>query len=294
MPNPLISKVKSYVQLHFIPIILAVFSALFYYLFAFELTRENFYLLITLFTALFIFYYKLIQFEKWNFKFLAVVGILFRLVFLLATPNLSQDFYRFIWDGQLILHQINPYDFSPNQLLADPNFSIPNAEFLHAKMGELSAKHFSNYPPVNQVLFAISAFFGGSSILGSIVSMRLFIVLADIGILLVGRALLLNLNLSPHKIFWYFLNPLVIIELTGNLHFEGVMLFFFVVALYFVSTKSTLLAAPFYASSILVKLVPLIFLPLFLRHQKFKRSTLFYVGIGVFCILLVLPFFLKI
>ncbi|MDO1499006.1 hypothetical protein Q2T40_01240 [Winogradskyella maritima] len=91
---------------------------------------------------------------------------------------------------------------------------------------------------MNQFIFGLSSLIGGNSILGSLVIMRGGIIMADIGILYFGRKLLKNLNRSPQLIFWYFLNPLVIVELTGNLHFEGVMLFFFITAMYLLSMKS--------------------------------------------------------
>ena len=247
--------------------------------------------------ALFFLFFKLIQFEKWNFKFLLVAGILFRLVFLIAVPNLSQDFYRFIWDGELINHGINPYLFSPNELIENSKIDVtlsavevPNSNSLHEGMGSLSARHFSNYPPVNQFIFAISSFLGFGSVLGSIIWLRLIIIAAELGILYFGRKLLRNLNLSPHLIFWYFINPLVIIELTGNLHFEGVMLFFFVWAMYLISSGSYIKATPIYAASIMVKLVPLLFLPLFLRHLRLKKSVIFYSLVGLSCLVFFLPF----
>ncbi len=281
----------SYWKLHKTPILLGLGSLLFYVAFAFDLVREDFPKLLSLFAALFFLHYKLIQLEKWNFKFLLVSGILFRLVFLWAEPNLSQDFYRFIWDGELIKNGINPYLHLPKQLIEQQGLPIANAQELFQGMGDLSAKHYSNYPPINQIIFALATFLGGGSILGSIITMRLVIILADIGILYFGRKLLQNLNLSNHKAFWYFLNPLVIIELTGNLHFEGVMLFFFVWALYLSTTKKWLWAAPIYAASILVKLVPILFLPLFLKYFGFKKSISFYLLIGGSCVLLLLPFY---
>jgi hypothetical protein len=91
-------------------------------------------------------------------------------------------------------------------------------------------------------------------------------------------------------IFWYFLNPLVIIELTGNLHFEGVMLFFLIVGLYLIILKNWLKSAIFIALSIATKLLPLILLPLFLNHLGFKKSVRFYLAIlGMTC-LFFLPF----
>ena len=286
----MLGKLKSYAALHKIPILLVLGSMFCYTVFGYHLQREDFPKLLLLFAIVFILHFKLIQFEKWNFKFLLLAGVLFRLVFLLATPNLSQDFYRFVWDGELIIHGINPYLYTPNELIENPEFHLRNAIPLHSGMGELSAKHYSNYPPINQFLFALSSLLGMGSMLGSIVWMRILIIAADMGILYYGKKVLQNLNLSPHVAFWYFLNPLVIIELTGNLHFEGTMLFFFVWALYLISEKRIRWAAPVYAASIMVKLVPMLFLPLFLKYLGFKKSLVFYTLTGICCLAYILPF----
>jgi hypothetical protein len=286
----MLNQIITYWKLHKIPIVLAILSIGFYYTFAYHLDRTDFIKLITLFGALFFLCFKLIQFEKWNFKFLLFIGILFRLVFLLTEPNLSQDYYRFIWDGELVLNLINPYLQLPNTLIEQQDLVIVNAHELYQGMGELSARHFSNYPPLSQFIFALAVMLGGKSILGATIVMRLIIILSDIGIFYFGRKLLKNLNLSPYLIFWYFLNPLIIIELTGNLHFEGVMLCFFIASLYLISIKKWMLAAVIYALSISVKLVPLIFLPLFLKHLGFRKSVLFFLIIGTTSLALLAPF----
>ncbi|MET6991338.1 polyprenol phosphomannose-dependent alpha 1,6 mannosyltransferase MptB [Sediminicola arcticus] len=282
---------SSYWKLHKFPILMVLISISFYGSFAYDLERTDFIKLITLSLGLFFLCYKIIQFEKWNFKFILVAGILFRLVFFMILPNLSQDFYRFIWDGELVAHGFNPYIFTPNELITQGNLVIANAQELHLGMGELSAKHFSNYPPLNQFLFAVASMLGGKSILGSIIAMRVIIISADLGILYFGIKLLKHLNKSSYLIFWYFLNPLVIIELTGNLHFEGVMLFFFLVSIYFIAKKKWQWGSIFYAFAILTKLVPLLFLPLFLKYFGLKRSMIFYSLIGAVIISFILPFF---
>ena len=285
------SRVSSYWNLHKFSILLVLASILFYTSFAYDLVRTDFIKLISLFFALFFLSFKLIQFEKWNFNFLLISGILFRLIFLMAEPNLSQDFYRFIWDGELILSGMNPYLQTPDTIMENGEILLANASELHKGMGSLSARHFSNYPPLNQLLFAISVFLGGKSIMGSLIVMRSIIILADIGIYYFGKKLLRHLNRSPHLIFWYFLNPLIIIELTGNLHFEGVMLFFFVWGLCLLSADKWLFAAIAFACSISIKLVPLMFLPLFISYFGFRKSIKFYAALGLIILLGILPFY---
>jgi hypothetical protein len=132
-------------------------------------------------------------------------------------------------------------------------------------MGTLNGSHYTNYPPVNQLFFSIAALFGGKSILGSVIGLRVIIILADIGILYLGKKLLENLKLPIQNIFWYFLNPFILIELTGNLHFEGVMLFFVVASIYFLQKRRWFLSAIFLGLSVSTKLIPLLFLPLFFQ-----------------------------
>lgn len=269
---------RTFWNLHRVSILMLLLSALFYLAFAYDLQRGDSVKLVTLYAALFFLCYKLIQFEKWNLRFMVVSGLLLRAVFLLALPNLSQDFYRFIWDGRLMLEGMNPYALSPDDWMSRGGPPIAEAAELHQGMGGLSARHFSNYPPVNQYLFAAAAYLGGTSILGTVIAMRVLIILADLGIFYFGRRILKQINRAPNMVYWYFLNPLVIIELTGNLHFEGVMLFFFVLGMYLLLTGKWMLAVLPYALSIGVKLVPLLFLPLLLPLLGWKRSLGFYAG----------------
>lgn len=276
---------------HTTPVLLAVISTIIYGYFAFFLDRSEFPKLFGLFALLFIAYYLILSHKTHDLKLLLGVGIVSRLVFSIATPNLSQDFYRFIWDGESLLQGINPYLFTPQQLVQAKAVTFEFWPVLYHNMGELSATHFSNYPPINQFFFVIATWLGGSSLLGKIIVFRCILLSADIGILYFGRKLLIHFKKPPHLIFWFFLNPLVIIEGVGNLHFESVMIFFFVWAIYLLQQHKIKWGAILYALSISTKLIPLLFLPAFLRYYNWKKVVLFYGIIGSAVLLLFLPFF---
>ncbi len=271
-------------------VFLILISTILYFLFAYFLERTEFNKLIFLWFSLFGCFYLLIKSTRISFSTLVGISILFRLIFLFAVPNLSQDFYRFIWDGRMILEGLNPYLSLPETYIQQGIHPIAEASELYAGMGEMNGGHYTNYPPLNQLCFLIAALFSSESIFGSVIVIRLIIILADIGILYFGEKLLEKLNLPIKNIFWYVLNPFIIIEMTGNLHFEPVMLFFLIWGLYKLHQQKWILAAILIACSVSVKLIPLLFLPLFYQWFTKKENT-FFIGfrklIGFYTITLI-------
>ncbi|WCO01229.1 mannosyltransferase [Psychroserpens ponticola] len=251
-----------------IPLLLTCVSLFFYWLFAYDLIRTDYTKLIVLYSLLWLVFILLLKYTKDNIRFLTAIAFICRAVFILAIPNLSQDFYRFIWDGRMLLEGFNPYLYTPESFIQTQEFPVAQAEELYTGMGQLNGSHFTNYPPINQLSFLITGLFSGHSILGSAIVLRLLIIAADLGTLVFGKRLLKKLNIPTKNIFWYILNPFIIIELTGNLHFEGVMIFFLVWSLYLLHSGKWKWAAVVFALSISVKLIPLLFLPLLILWFK--------------------------
>ena len=253
-------------------------------------SRENHALLIGIYFSSFLLTY-FYQRNEITLSYILISGLIFRLLFLFDLPALSQDYFRFLWDGLLLQEGQNPYRFTPNEWWSNEAFRSPLKSELYAGMGELSAQHYSNYPPINQLGFYISTFFSPNSIIASVVSMRLLLIFADIGVYFLSLKLLPLLKLDKSAVSYYFLNPLVIVELTGNLHWEGVMVFFFALGIYGLLLGKWQRAVFPMVLSIGTKLLPLITLPLLYQQLKLKKSL----GFGGLCALgifaLFFPFF---
>lgn len=215
------------------------------------------------------------------------VGIAVRFILLFAFPNLSDDIYRFVWDGRLIVSGVNPFEQLPSHYL-NANFSIPGIN--QALYNELnSPDYFTIYPPVAQTVFAGAVSMAGDNLLVSSVVMKVFLLACEIGTMVIIPLILVQLSLPSKNVLWYALNPLVIIEVMGNLHFEGAMVFFFVLAFYLLLRNKLTYAAIAIGLSIASKLLPLMFLPTLLKRLKFKKTFIFSLICGIIVLLLFAP-----
>lgn len=224
-----------------------------------------------------------------DIRWLLAVGVILRCLLLPAVPNLSDDIYRFIWDGRLWNQGINPFTYLPSELInSDLSIQLQgiNNELYEALN---SPDYFTVYPPVNQFIFALATNIFPTSLLGSTIIIRMFILLAEgLNLWLLYRLLQL-VKLPVRNVLIYGLNPLVILELTGNLHFEAVMLCFLLLSLLFLFRSKIVTSAVFFALAICTKLIPLIFLPLYLRRLQFRKTIYFYSVVGLTILLLFLP-----
>lgn len=217
------------------------------------------------------------------------VSIALQLSLLFTLPNLSDDYFRFIWDGQLAAHGFIPYGTLPPEIYDAAAPSVPLADTLFANLNALQKSNYTCYPPFNELFFVLPALLFPKTLLGNVVLMRLFIILANLGTALVGIRVLKALGRPVNDILFYSLNPLVIVELAGNLHFEALMVFFLVVAIYFAIGKKHLLSAVAIGLSISVKLVPLALLPVFYKYFGWRKWVAFCAVAGGLSLLLFLP-----
>ncbi|WP_192349258.1 glycosyltransferase 87 family protein [Algoriphagus sp. Y33] len=243
--------------------------------------RENFWQTFLVFTLLFagmiVISFLSIK-PKWGWIFVA--GMLFRYALLPSIPNWSDDYPRFLWDGELVKLNQNPYLETPEQWLqSHPGSSNDYLVNLYEEMN--SPKYFSVYPPLNQIIFYVAAWGGNLNQGSGIVIIRIVLILGEIGVFFLLFKLFDHFEFPANRLILYWLNPLVIMEITGNLHFEGLVLLLLLASLYGLSKNRVGLSGGFWGLSIGMKLLPLMLVPTFFSFAKTGRSNLFWIGSGI-------------
>ncbi|MBK6930559.1 MAG: hypothetical protein IPH12_06675 [Saprospirales bacterium] len=212
------------------------------------------------------------------------LGIGLRCTLLFSLPNLSDDFYRFLWDGNLAAHGIHPFAHPPAYFIEN-HLHLPGiTPELYGRLN--STEYYTVYPPVCQAAFWLAAKAFPENIQGGVFVLKLFLLACELGTLqTLGRVA--ENGLAAQNL--YALNPLLLIEITGNVHFEGAMLCFVLAGIAALQRHKIRLAAVFWALATASKLVPLLFLPVIWVHLGWRRGGRFLLFFTGACALLFAP-----
>ncbi len=213
-----INQSKSYLAL--ISVILALLLVL---LATYAIPREQAVTWVLVFTGA----YALFLFGSWSMDesnhiaWILGIAVLVRLFLLPNIPLLSDDYYRYIWDGQLSASGLNPFLYKPADLISKPDFVLMDSTYTQNLYSGLNSPAYHTvYPPLLQFIFKQAAIWGGANIGYNTVILRLWIILAELGTLFFLYQYVLDKGLKPKLVLLYALNPLVLVEFTANLHAE--------------------------------------------------------------------------
>jgi len=208
------------------------------------------------------------------------IAFLLRLMVLVFPPFLSNDMYRYIWDGWVQLAGINPYRYIPD----DSHLAFLRDTVVFPNINRASYAP-TIYPPAAQSFFFFTDIIVKFLHLPPVLGMKL----AMVGIESIGMWAIIQLldiaRLPRNRILIYAWNPLPIWEFAGNGHVDAIAVGFVALALLAVCARRAGFAAAALATATLAKFLPVVLFPALWRREK-KFAAVFVAAI----MLLYLPY----
>jgi alpha-1,6-mannosyltransferase len=184
-------------------------------------------------------------------------------VALLALPEgQGGDSIRYVWDARVQRAGLDPYRARPN----DPAFSGLHTDLtrrVHAPWLP------TVYPPVAQLYFRVV-----TSVDESIHAFRVAAVVCDALIAVTLMAVLAAVGRPLAWVLLYAWHPLMPIESAGGAHLDFVGVLALVVSWLALMRGRTAIAAMTFAAAVLVKLLPLMLVPLYWRRIRGRDALL--------------------
>ncbi len=195
-----------------------------------------------------------------------VVGaVIARLAAFPLGPSVTDDTFRYIWDGWVQLDGLNPYALRPEGWMAAADGEVADRyRDLYEQLN--SASYFSVYPPVSQLIFAAGG--GVDAILGQRgdVLQSYYAIKAAFLTLEIGAVACLARMMPARALVLYAWSPLVILETAGQGHTEAALVAFLVGAVWAVRERRAWVASVALAGAAMVKLYPVLLFPLLWRR----------------------------
>ncbi|MGD8396409.1 MAG: hypothetical protein PVF43_13155 [Candidatus Eiseniibacteriota bacterium] len=197
-----------------------------------------------------------------GYRWMLLGGVLFRVLLVPADPGLSDDLYRYIWDGRVLVAGHNPFRHAP----AAPELA-PLRDRWHARINHPDVPTI--YPPAAQVVFAAMA-----AVAPHPLTVKAGCAVLDLLVLVALARLLAVLGLPRGRLLAYAWCPLPIIEFAGSGHIDVLGILALVVALAALEARRPAAAVTALGVAVLSKLLPIVVAPLVLARVRRRHGLL--------------------
>ncbi len=221
---------------------------------------------------------------------LVALAVTIRAVVLFGSDTstlLSGDVYRYIFEGNMVMHGFNPYTTAPDSIKEPP--MIDTTIFPHIRQPDQPTV----FPPLSQYLFGVAWYIHNDSIHGFKLLSVLFELMTMLSIVVLIAS---RVKRRPHT-SWSFLiylfSPLVIIEFVMSSHVDILAMPFFVFSLVYLRRNKAARVGLMLGLAAMVKLFALFFAPVILFYFVGKDRWRFLLAMVATCLVLYLPFLLQ-
>ncbi|GAB4296164.1 MAG: hypothetical protein Kow0098_19080 [Ignavibacteriaceae bacterium] len=211
-----------------------------------------------------------------------ISGLLFRIILFNTDPTTSDDVYRYVWEGKVLLHGHNPFTTPP----ADSALiNLQDDVFEKVTYKDIPAI----YPPAVQFSFVAAYIFFGESLTG----LRIIFLFCEFLTMIFLLKLFDYYKKDLRLIYLYAWLPLPIMEYFINVHLDPVAIVFTLMFIYFTEKKHIFLSAASLALAFLSKLLPVLLLPLIIKRYTVKQLLVFFTFFISVVFLFYFPFIME-
>jgi len=207
-----------------------------------------------------------------------LIGLVMRGAMFISLPVLEDDSYRYLWDGAVTAHAIDPYKYAPADASSPPLFNTVESDAAPTDLKKLQALATAQkdtherinypyiatiYPPLTQAAFAFAYSIDPFGLTG----WRLTLLVADLVTFWLLIQVLKAYQRSPLWVSVYWWNPVVLLQGFGAGHMDLLVLPFLLGSLALARANRSTLSAISLAGAAAVKIWPILLLPVILRQH---------------------------